>query len=133
MTNQTGRLDLATVHSGGRALPAGRSAVPPGGLLHVPAAGPSRIVLLLHGATQDAEFAMDLLAGHADKHGLLLYAPKSGGVTWDVIRGGYGPDVARIEAELRGILASTGPLPLTIGGFSDGASYAASLGIINGD
>lgn len=49
--------------------------------------------------------------------------------------GGYGPDVAFIDAALRQTCAGlpVDPARLAIGGFSDGASYALSLGLANGD
>jgi len=41
-----------------------------------------------------------ILSPLADAHGLILLAPDSRGVTWDVIRGAYGPDVRLIAAAL---------------------------------
>jgi predicted esterase len=54
--------------------------------------------------------------------------------TWDVILGGYGPDVRRIDGALADIFRrfAVDPARTAIGGFSDGASYALSLGLING-
>jgi len=74
-----------------------------------------------------------ILREGADRHGLLLMAPKSIAATWDVIAGGYGPDVRNLD-RLLGDVAATYPVrAYTIGGFSDGASYALSLGRANGD
>jgi predicted esterase len=87
------------------------------------------VVIMLHGAGGTAEAGLRLLLPYADRYGLLLYAPQSAGSTWDVIVGGYGPDVGRLQAALPRL---AGP-PLTIGGFSDGASYALSLALTNGD
>ncbi|HYH99185.1 alpha/beta hydrolase, partial [Hyalangium sp.] len=55
--------------------------------------------------------------------------------TWDVIRGDYGPDVTFIDQALAWVFAhyAVDPARIAIGGFSDGASYALSLGIANGD
>lgn len=66
--------------------------------------------------------------------GFLLLAPSSQQGTWDVIRGGYGPDVLLIDKALEQTFSrySVDPEHLAIGGFSDGASYALSLGITNG-
>jgi predicted esterase len=70
---------------------------------------------------------------HADSAGLVLVAPKSRTATWDVLAGGYGPDVANID-RLVGRVSRLCPVgAYTVGGFSDGASYALSLGITNGD
>jgi predicted esterase len=52
--------------------------------------------------------------------------------TWDVVDG-YGPDVRRIDRLLAEVAAAHLVEGLTVGGFSDGASYAVSLGIANGD
>jgi phospholipase/carboxylesterase len=64
-----------------------------------------------------------------------VLAPDSRGSTWDAIRGGFGADVAFLNDELERVFAGVpvDPTRLAIGGFSDGASYALSLGLINGD
>ena len=112
----------------------------PGGDLialgYVPEAGDSsayRLVLLLHGAGGSPRHALDLLLPVADEHRLLLLAPKSVASTWDLIIDGFGPDVRRIDRVLEGILSQY-PIDRTaVGGFSDGASYALSIGLTNGD
>ena len=107
-------------------------------LLHVPpaaAARPLPLVVLLHGAGSSAQAGIALLADLADEHGLLLLAPDSRGSTWDVIRGGFGPDVEFLDTALEYVFASC-PVErarIALGGFSDGASYALSLSITNGD
>lgn len=110
-----------------------------GGLLYVPAGVgpelPTPLVLLLHGAGATAQHGLDLLIGQADDAGLVLLAPSSQGGTWDLVLGGYGPDVAWINRALAEVFQR---LPvdstrLAVGGFSDGASYAISLGLTNGD
>lgn len=101
------------------------------GLVFRPAA-PARIVVLLHGAGADASQGIDLLAGHAEAFGLLLVAPSSQGATWDLLQGGFGPDLAVIEGALDE-LAHEVEAPVAIGGFSDGASYALSVGLRSGD
>jgi phospholipase/carboxylesterase len=50
-----------------------------------------------------------------------------------VIRGGYGPDVAFLEQALSAVFARFAVGPLAVSGFSDGASYALSIGLANGD
>jgi phospholipase/carboxylesterase len=134
-----GRLRLSPTSAGGSVPPAGQSLVESHGelvgLLYVPDSPPDRLVVMLHGAGGHAEGGLRLLRGVADGRRLLLFAPQSTGRTWDAIRPGYGPDVARIEEALTSILSSC-PLErsdLVIGGFSDGASYALSLGLGNGD
>jgi predicted esterase len=94
---------------------------------------PMRLVVLLHGAGGTAERGLDLLQAHAEAEALLLLAPQSAGSTWDVLTGGYGPDVQNIEQLLDTISAEYPVQGYTVAGFSDGASYALSLGIANGD
>ena len=94
-----------------------------------------RLVLTLHGAGGDARAGLAPLAPLADAHRLLLLAPASQGSTWDVLLGRWGPDVRRIDDALEGVFASyaVDPARLAISGFSDGASYALSLGLANAD
>lgn len=109
------------------------------GVLYVPpglAAGqPAPLVLVLHGATGNGERAVNALLPFADHKRLVLMAPDSLGRTWDVLMGGYGPDVARIDRALQQVFrrVRVDSSHIAIEGFSDGASYGLSLGIANGD
>lgn len=111
------------------------------GYLYVPATTQvgrsSPLVLLLHGAGEDARDGLALLRGQADAGGLILLALPSRGPTWDLIlgRGRYGPDVAAIDRALGQTfsLYAVDPSRVAVGGYSDGASYALSLGLANGD
>jgi phospholipase/carboxylesterase len=96
---------------------------------------PVPFVLSLHGAGGDANSGLYPLRDLADEAGLILLSPGSRRQTWDVIRGGYGPDVAFIDRALTAAFALcvVDPDRLAVAGFSDGASYALSLGITNGD
>ncbi len=112
-----------------------------GGYLYVPAtyraSHPAPLVLLLHGAGEDARDGLALLRQQADAAGLILLALTSRGPTWDAIvgRGRYGSDVAAIDQALEGTFSRyvVDPSRIAVGGYSDGASYALSLGITNGD
>lgn len=106
-------------------------AVPPSYQAHTLAP----LVVFLHGAGGSAEYGLNLLQPLADAAGLIVLAPSSYGRTWDVIEGGYGPDVRLIDEALDYTFAryAVDPAHLAIGGFSDGASYALSLGLTNGD
>jgi len=108
------------------------------GLLHVPVAAalrPCPLVVLLHGAGASAAETMMLLAEVAEAHGLVLLVPESRASSWDFLRGGFGPDVEYIDRALRHVFARCpiDPARIVLAGFSDGASYALSLGIANGD
>ncbi|HYE49144.1 MAG TPA: PHB depolymerase family esterase [Azospirillaceae bacterium] len=114
-------------------------AEPRDGLVYVPASapadGPGPLVLLLHGAGGDAAGVLPLLYAEADRAGAVLLAPDSRRRTWDFIVRSYGPDVAFIDLALEAVFASrwVDPARIAVAGFSDGASYALSLGLINGD
>ena len=75
------------------------------GLLYVPpgydgAEEKAPLALMLHGAGGDARSGISHFLGLADEAGLVLLAPESRGRTWDVLAGGYGPDVAFIDRAL---------------------------------
>ncbi|MEH1165069.1 phospholipase [Micromonospora sp. CPCC 205539] len=92
-----------------------------------------RLVLLLHGAGGSARQGLDLLRPVADAHHLLLVAPQAAASSWDLIAGGFGVDVRRIDGLLTSTFDGYPVRDVTFGGFSDGASYALSLGLANGD
>jgi phospholipase/carboxylesterase len=108
------------------------------GLLYVPKrydpAVPAPLAILLHGAGGRSTHLVDLFTETAEARGYLILSPDSRGRTWDVILGGYGPDVVFIERALTQIFDTYAvePRRIALAGFSDGASYALSLGLING-
>ncbi len=107
----------------------------PGGVLRLPDRQPRllRLVVLFHGAGGTAQHGVDLLGDQADEHGLALLALPSVASTWDVITGGYGPDVSRLDETLHHVFDLLAVDTVAVGGFSDGASYALSIGVANGD
>jgi phospholipase/carboxylesterase len=98
-------------------------------------ARPAPLIVALHGAGGIAMQLLDLMAVQAESHGVIVLAPESRGSTWDMIQGGYGPDVAFIDRALAKIfqLHPIDPSRVALSGFSDGASYGLSLGVINGE
>jgi predicted esterase len=92
-------------------------------------------VLFFHGAGGSAAQMLSLFAPFADTHGFIVAAPSSGGQTWDVILSDYGPDVAAVDRLLAEVFARhpVDPRRVAAAGFSDGASYALSLGLANGN
>ena len=108
-------------------------------LLYVPESTieqrPAPLAVMLHGAGGNAEHGMDLLRGYADHAGLILLAPESRKSSWDIIsEARYGPDVRFIDSCLAEVFRqfAVDPRRIALGGFSDGASYALSLGLSNG-
>lgn len=97
---------------------------------------PASLVVLLHGAGRSAAewgtAPMDTLFGARN---IVVVAPDSRGASWDLRLGGYGPDVKFIDLALSYAFArcAVDPSRIALGGFSDGASYAVSLGASNGD
>lgn len=110
------------------------------GLLYIPSSyqpeRPAPLALLLHGAGGRAQHGLPLLQGIADARGMVLLGVDSRRETWDIIAvRRYGPDVVFIERALEHVFArcAIDPTRIAIEGFSDGASYALSLGLTNGD
>jgi phospholipase/carboxylesterase len=108
------------------------------GLLHVPAtydpAKQAPFAILLHGAGHAGN---EWQAGFSnlDSLGIVSIAPDSRGATWDIVYGRFGPDVEFIDAAMKFAFdrCNVDPKRLALAGFSDGASYALSLGLGNGD
>jgi len=97
-------------------------------------AKPAPLLLLLHGAGRRATDLLNLFVETSEARGYLVLSPESRGRTWDIILGGYGPDVAFIDRALRAVFAryAVDPARIAVAGFSDGASYALSIGLANG-
>jgi phospholipase/carboxylesterase len=93
------------------------------------------LAVMLHGAGGVAQHGISLVEALADSAGLVVLAPPSRRQTWDVILGAFGPDVAFVDEALAATFerCAIDPQRLAVGGFSDGASYALSLGLTNGD
>ena len=97
---------------------------------------PMPLLVMLHGAGGTPRGAIALVQRHADALGLLILAPKSTAVTWDVIADGrVGPDAAALDALVRraSIEHAVDQSRVAIGGFSDGASYALTIGLARGE
>lgn len=110
------------------------------GLLYVPKSyridHPAPLVLMLHGAGGDAAGGLNILQSLADSFETILLAVDSRQITWDIITvGHYGSDIAFIDQALAQTFSryAIDPNRVAIAGFSDGASYALSVGITNGD
>ncbi|SHN42664.1 Predicted esterase [Duganella sacchari] len=111
----------------------GRSAI-----LHVPPHADGQLLpllVLLHGAGGQHGGADHIALAYAVRHGGLLLMPASAGTSWDFLRGGYGPDLAFLDRTLLWTMQryEVDQQAMAIAGFSDGASYALSVGLMNGD
>ncbi len=101
---------------------------------------PAPMILLLHGAGGKGDRLLRRFQPMAEARGVILLAPDSALKTWDAIRGmqygtapAFGVDVGRVEQSLALMFAEAtiDSKRLAIAGFSDGASYALSLGLRN--
>jgi phospholipase/carboxylesterase len=98
-----------------------------------PASGQLDLLVFFHGAGADGRQSLDLVAAVAARHHVAVLAPTSEGRTWDVLLSGLGPDVAVVDQALAGACAGLDVRSVGVGGFSDGASYALTIGLANGD
>jgi phospholipase/carboxylesterase len=107
-------------------------------ILRMPArstGSPIPLLVLLHGAGGSGQGVLKRLGSATDEQDVAILAPDSRDSTWDAIRNKFGPDVAFLNRALERVFdtVSVDPGRIAIGGFSDGATYALSLGLINGD
>jgi len=107
------------------------------GVLFVPSDADARLplLLLLHGAGGSGEGVLRRVREAAEEAGVAVLAPDSRESTWDAVRGRFGADVAFIDRALARTfeMLAVDPARVAVGGFSDGATYALSLGLVNGD
>jgi phospholipase/carboxylesterase len=108
------------------------------GIIQVPkasAAATLPLSVLLHGAGGNATGILRRLGQSAAEAGVVVLAPDSRDDSWDAIRDDLGPDVLFLTRALERAFEQLpiDPDRVSIGGFSDGATYALTLGLINGD
>ncbi len=138
-----GRFSFAPAEPTQDPLPPGRHrlGVDPGrdAVLFVPdgldPSAPVPLVVMFHGAGGFPEKVLPFIEDHARRDRFLVLAPHSTFPTWDIVIGGSGPDLERLQRALDSV-ASRYRLDrsrLAFAGYSDGASYALSIGITNGD
>ena len=92
--------------------------------------------VLLHGAGGSSDGILRRLGAAADEAGVAVLAPDSRDESsWDAIGGDLGPDVVFLNRALQRVFQTVAidPARVSVGGFSDGATYALTLGLINGD
>ncbi|MDB6086637.1 MAG: putative conserved lipoprotein lpqp [Gammaproteobacteria bacterium] len=138
-----GRLSFTHAEPTERPFPPGRNHLGIAGerdaVLFVPTGlderGPVPLFVMFHGAGGFPEKVLPFFEEHAEQAKFLILAPHSMYPTWDIVIGGSGPDLARLHEALVAV-ASRYRIDrdhLAFAGYSDGASYALSIGITNGD
>lgn len=100
-----------------------------------PGSGPRALVVVLHGAGGTPAGALDAFRGGWDEPGLVLIAPASKGQTWSILRSEQDLDLESVNLALAEAYdrCEIDRRRLAVGGFSDGATYALTLGVSNGD
>lgn len=109
------------------------------GLLYVPAGyepgTPTPLLVLFHGEGGSSQSWVGLLP-LADTMGFAVVATDSKGLSWDLAeQSDFGPDIPALDSALDEAFShvTVDPARIAVGGFSDGGSYALSVGITNGD
>lgn len=107
--------------------------------IYVPAAyrpeSPVPLVMMLHGAGGAGVRPMERLRADADRTGAIVVTPESRGHTWNFFDPGARGDADFLDAVLDRVFGTWAidPRRIVIAGFSDGASSALTLGVVNGD
>ena len=105
------------------------------------------LLVLFHGAGGNAARFITLFQGEADKRGLILLSIQSTDMSWDIVSSGSEPfssggrapatrsgvDTRRVNGAMAALFAKAriDPARIIAAGFSDGASYALSIGLAN--
>jgi phospholipase/carboxylesterase len=99
------------------------------------AAGGRALFVVLHGAGQTPADALQAFRGGWETPGLVLIAPKSKGQTWSILRSEVDDDLESVNFALAEAYerCQIDRSRIAVGGFSDGATYALTLGVSNGD
>ena len=107
---------------------------------------PSPVLVALHGAGGQASQVLESFREAADANGIVLLIPQSAKGTWDMIEDlksrlgvelnvqpRYGKDLKALDAALADLFTKVAVDPARVGimGFSDGATYALSVGTAN--
>lgn len=94
------------------------------------------MTVLLHGNGSSGEEMAFQFQSYANTAGVVVLAPNSAQVTWDLILNlNFGNDLIFIDNLLKWafVRVNVDPNRLSISGFDDGATYALWLGLKNGD
>jgi phospholipase/carboxylesterase len=93
------------------------------------------LMVLLHGAGGSGDGILKRLGSYAADAGIVVLSPDARDSSWDAIRKDFGPDVEFIDRCLERVFEQVNVAAdrVSVGGFSDGATYALSLGLVNGE
>ena len=109
-------------------------------------ARPKPLLVVLHGAGGEPANVLEAFRAHADRNGIVLLIPRSTKGTWDMVEDlksrlgaemnvqpRYGKDLEALDAALSDLFGKVAidTRHIGIAGFSDGASYALSVGTAN--
>ncbi|MDR2212673.1 MAG: hypothetical protein LBE21_03475 [Pseudomonadales bacterium] len=96
---------------------------------------PLPLFVMFHGASGNGGRTLEQERAAADEQGVILLCPSSRQGTWDAIRGDFERDFNVVDELLQETFdaCAVDASHLAIGGFSDGATYGLSLGLLNGD
>jgi phospholipase/carboxylesterase len=110
------------------------------GILYLPSSHASSsampLLVLLHGSGGEAANWFGSYLQRAERHQFAMLAVDSRDYTWDLLAdGSFGPDVRFIDEALTWTFdrVRVDAARIALVGFSDGASYALSLGLSNGN
>ena len=143
MTGPAAPLLKARPSAVGTTLASGETVLANGATAYRPptaATGPLPLIVLLHGAGGYPPDFLQSMEPLADRLGVILIAPHSSGRTWDLIENmrmgeepWHGADARRLDQSLADLFKhiAVDPSHVVLLGFSDGASYALSLGLAN--
>lgn len=116
----------------------GRDAGRDDGIIYIPQGlDPDRLAplaVMMHGGG-GTSLRMEFTLPLAEEFGVILLVPDSRATVWDAVIGSFGPDAVFLDAALAQTFSSCAidPARITLGGLSDGATYALALGLLNGD
>jgi predicted esterase len=90
--------------------------------------------VMMHGGGGNS-MRMDFTLPLAEDYGVVLLLPQSRKGVWDAVVGEFGADVTFLDGALAQVFSGCAidPARVTLGGLSDGATYALALGLLNGD
>ncbi len=108
------------------------------GTLYVPksykAGVPMPVMMMLHGFAGSGEGVRGMFP-LAEEFGVIIIAPESRGLTWGRSIPGFDDDVRYLGPAYRHVagILDLDPAHVALGGISDGAGYALSMGLAYGD